>query len=53
MCYTTLVQPKSLPTKLFNATLIQPDFFKLLENNLRFTPAQPGIFEISFYTTLA
>ena len=35
MCYTTLVQPKSLPTKLFNATLIQPDFFKLLENNFR------------------
>ena len=35
MCYTTLVQPKSLPTKLFNATLIQPDFFKLFENNFR------------------
>ena len=35
MCYTTPAQPKSLPTKLFNATLIQPDFFKLSENDFR------------------
>ena len=26
MCYGTAAQPKSLPTKLFNAALIQPDF---------------------------
>ena len=35
MCYATPAQPKSLPTKLFNATLIQPDFFKLSENDFR------------------
>ena len=35
MCYTTPAQPKSLPTKLFDATLIQPDFFKLSENCFR------------------
>ena len=35
MCYATPSQPKSLPTKLSNATLIQPDFFKLSENDFR------------------
>ena len=35
MCYTTPAQPKSLPTKLFNATFVQPDFFKLSENDFR------------------
>ena len=35
MCYATPAQPKSLLTKLFNATLIQPDFFKLSENDFR------------------
>ena len=35
MCYATPEQLKLLPTKLFNATLIQPDFFKLSENDFR------------------
>ena len=35
MCYATPAQPKSLPTKLFNTTLIQPDFINLSENDFR------------------
>ena len=35
MCYPTPVQPKKVLTKLFNATLIQPDFFTLSENDFR------------------
>ena len=35
MCYATPAQPKSLPTKLFNATPIQTDFFKLSESDFR------------------
>ena len=35
MCYATPAQTKLLPTKLFNATLIQPGFFKLSENDFR------------------
>ena len=35
MCYATPAQTKSLPTKLFNATLIQPGFVKLSENDFR------------------
>ena len=35
MCYATPAQPKLSPTKLFNATLIQRDFFKLSENDFR------------------
>ena len=53
MCYATLAQPKIVNDKLFNDTLIQPDFFKLSKNNFRFTPAQPEIFaKISLYPTL-
>ena len=35
MCYATPTQPRLLSTNLFNATLIQPDFFKISENNSR------------------
>ena len=35
MSYATPAQPKSLPKKLFNATVIQPDSFKLSENDFR------------------
>ena len=35
MCYATTAQTKSLPTKLFNTTLIQSGIFKLSENHFR------------------
>ena len=35
MCCATPAQPESLPIKLFHLTLIQPDFFKLQENDFR------------------
>ena len=35
MCYGTPAQTKSLPTKLFSATFIQPDVLKVSENDFR------------------